>query len=361
MAVSSEKELFAKLDEAKRTGQLLQRTATIFEELYFSYKAAVLAAPRAAMDELAITRLMAQLCGLVAAQQRKRHVFGAHHRRVTEPFDYYEMGQRYISALVDYEISRVGHIERWRDVQAWIAQGHNVILLANHQSEADPAVVSLLLESAFPRLAEDITFVAGDRVVGDPICIPFSLGRNLFCVHSKKHMDDHPELKSAKTASNRKTLLAMQKALAHGGQLLWVAPSGGRDRSTDGPQRYVPDAFDPGVVELMATLLRRSKQPGHLVPMAMFSYTIMPPPPTVERLVGEWRSVARGGVGISACAELDLASAEAQRGGSGREQAARLCEEACHAVRKEFFSLRDAVEGRLAGEEMERYVQPWKG
>lgn len=256
--------------------------------------------------------------------------------------------------------------------------GHNVVLLANHQSEADPAVVSLLLESAFPRIATDIAYVAGDRVVSDPICIPFSLGRNLFCVHSKvpwsgggcctadragsescvgggclqsgmsgaaegqmeegqcrkgeapkahmcrsddlcgrrlwhpmaigpgskflpdsglwtlvvlqKHMDDDPKLKSAKSGANRKALKAMQvrrglaemcgarggmrwrvcapvesgawcvvgvaapvvrsyacaatfrpeayhmqKALKSGGQLLWVAPSGGRDRRCDGP------------------------------------------------------------------------------------------------------------------------------
>lgn len=32
--------------------------------------------------------------------------------------------------------------------------GENVILIANHQSEADPAVFALLLEKTFPHLAE---------------------------------------------------------------------------------------------------------------------------------------------------------------------------------------------------------------
>lgn len=32
-------------------------------------------------------------------------------------------------------------------------------------------------------------------VVTDAMCKPFSMGRNLFCVHSKKRMDDEPELK----------------------------------------------------------------------------------------------------------------------------------------------------------------------
>lgn len=39
---------------------------------------------------------------------------------------------------------------------------------------------------------------AGDRVVADPLCKPFSMGRNLFCVHSRKRMDDVPELKAEK-------------------------------------------------------------------------------------------------------------------------------------------------------------------
>ena len=38
----------------------------------------------------------------------------------------------------------------------------------------------------------------GDRVVADPLCKPFSMGRNLFCVHSRKRMDDIPELKAEK-------------------------------------------------------------------------------------------------------------------------------------------------------------------
>jgi len=43
-----------------------------------------------------------------------------------------------------------------------------------------------------------LAYIAGDRVVADPLCKPFSMGRNLFCVHSRKRMDDIPELKSEK-------------------------------------------------------------------------------------------------------------------------------------------------------------------
>ena len=53
----------------------------------------------------------------------------------------------------------------------------------------------------------------GDRVVADPLCKPFSMGRNLFCVHSRKHMDDEPApQKEAKQRTNRKTLTEMTRA-----------------------------------------------------------------------------------------------------------------------------------------------------
>jgi hypothetical protein len=101
-------------------------------------------------------------------------------------------------------------------VSEQIAAGENVVLLANHQTEADPGVFAHMLAHSFPNLATDVIYVAGDRVVTDPLCKPFSMGRNLFCVHSKKHMDDVPELKAAKMETNRKTLVAMQRAFNKG-------------------------------------------------------------------------------------------------------------------------------------------------
>ncbi len=49
------------------------------------------------------------------------------------------------------------------------------------------------------------------RQVTDPLCKVFSMGRNLFCVHSKKRLDDIPELKAAKQKQNRTTLVQMGK------------------------------------------------------------------------------------------------------------------------------------------------------
>jgi glycerol-3-phosphate O-acyltransferase len=113
------------------------------------------------------------------------------------------------------------------------------------------------------------------------------MGRNLFCVHSKKHLDDVPELKASKMETNRKTLVAMSRALNAGGCLVWIAPSGGRDRPKAADDDYSPDPFDPSAVELMRNLGARAKSTTHIMPMAMFSWPMMPPPRTVGGLVNE--------------------------------------------------------------------------
>jgi hypothetical protein len=73
----------------------------------------------------------------------------------------------------------------------------------------------------------------------------------------------------------------------------------------------------------MRNLINRAQQPGHLYPMAMFSYPVMPPPKTVDKALGERRLTAWSGVGISVCEELDWqAVVQGERGGGlGRGQA----------------------------------------
>lgn len=147
-----------------------------------------------------------------------------------EPYNYYDFGQRYVGALIDFQTSFVGNAGTFQEMGERLRAGHNVVVLANHQTEADPAVWAHMLEALEPRMAEDVIYVAGDRVVQDAMCKPFSMGRNLFCVHSKKHMFDDPATAPAKQRQNRKTLVVMAKMLNEGGRLVWIAPSGGRDR-----------------------------------------------------------------------------------------------------------------------------------
>jgi glycerol-3-phosphate O-acyltransferase len=40
--------------------------------------------------------------------------------------------------LINFDISVLGHLENFDKMAAYLEEGHNVIMLANHQTEADP-------------------------------------------------------------------------------------------------------------------------------------------------------------------------------------------------------------------------------
>ena len=75
------------------------------------------------------------------------YTFPSFHTRIQEPYNYYEFGQRYVRNLIDFENSVVGHLEVFDTIQAQLEAGENVVLLANHQTEADPAVRIVVVPS----------------------------------------------------------------------------------------------------------------------------------------------------------------------------------------------------------------------
>jgi hypothetical protein len=109
---------------------------------------------------------MAAIADRVLNQFSDPYTFPSRHERMTAPYNYYEFGQAYVRELVDFSKSLVGHADRFARVAAQLAAGDNVVLLANHQTEADPAVWALLLEGAFPGLATDVAYVAGFTGLG---------------------------------------------------------------------------------------------------------------------------------------------------------------------------------------------------
>ena len=60
------------------------------------------------------------------------------------------------------------------------------------------------------------------------------------------------------------------------------------------PEPIVPNT---GAVELMRTMMAKSKKPGHLWPMAMYSWEVMPPPAGLEKNLGERRLTGYAGTG----------------------------------------------------------------
>ncbi|XP_010276810.1 PREDICTED: glycerol-3-phosphate acyltransferase, chloroplastic-like [Nelumbo nucifera] len=303
--VRSEEELLLGIRKEKESGRLPSNIAAGMEELYQNYRNAVLKSGDPRADEIIISN-MGVAFDRILLDIEDPFIFSPHHRAIREPFDYFMFGQNYIRPLIDFRRSYVGNISIFHDVEEKLLQGHNVVLISNHQTEADPAVIALLLEKTNPHIAENLTYVAGDRVVTDPLCKPFSMGRNLFCVYSKKHMYDVPELAEMKRRANTQSLKEMALLLRGGSRIIWIAPSGGRDRPDPVSKEWYPAPFDVSSVDNMRRLVDHSGIPGHIYPLALICHDLMPPPPQVEKEIGERREISFHGVGLSIASEINF-------------------------------------------------------
>ncbi|XP_019156093.1 PREDICTED: glycerol-3-phosphate acyltransferase, chloroplastic isoform X2 [Ipomoea nil] len=286
-------------------GKLPQNVAQGMLELYQNYRNAVLKTKDPKADEIVLSN-MAVAFDRIFLDVKDPFEFSPHHKAIREPFDYYVFGQNYIRPLIDFRNSYVGNVSLFTEIEETVQKGENVILISNHQTEADPAVIALLLESTHPYLAENMIYVAGDRVITDPLCKPFSIGRNLLCVYSKKHMGDVPELVDMKKKANTRSLKEMAVLLRGGSKIIWIAPSGGRDRPDPVTQEWSPAPFDPSSVDNMRRLVEHAAVPGHIYPLAVLCNDIMPPPPQVEKEIGEERVMSFHGVGLSVAPNINF-------------------------------------------------------
>ncbi|PIA58718.1 hypothetical protein AQUCO_00500570v1 [Aquilegia coerulea] len=290
----TERELLSGINKEIDARKLPLSVAAGLEELYKSYRNAVVQSGHPRADEITLTN-MAITFDRIMLDVEDPFTFSPYHKAIREPFDYYVFGQNYIRPLINFS-----------DMEDKLRQGHNVILVSNHQTEADPAVIALLLEKTNPHIAENVTYIAGDRVVADPLCKPFSMGRNLICVYSKKHMNDIPELAEMKRRANTRSLKEMAMLLRSGSQIIWIAPSGGRDRPDPSTGEWFPAPFDDSSVENIRRLADHSGVPRHIYPLTLMCHDIMPPPPQVEKEIGEKRVISFHGVGLSVAPEMNF-------------------------------------------------------
>eukprot|EP01035_Chromulina_nebulosa_P019310 gene19310-25171_t len=231
--------------------------------------------------------------------------FKPFHSAIREPFDYYKWGNEFIKPLVIFENSKFVGSEYAKSILDQVSKGENVVILSNHQTEVDPQVISILLEeNGLSELAEKIIFIAGHKVTNDPVAVPFSMGRNLICIHSKKHIKNPPEDMPRKQAQNLDSMKEMNSLMSEGGKVFWVAPSGGRDRADDSGD-FVIAKFDFKALDMFKLISMQSKKPTHFYPMAMYTHTLVPPPDSVSSTLGESRSGKRGAVSVALLAETD--------------------------------------------------------
>jgi glycerol-3-phosphate O-acyltransferase len=219
--------------------------------------------------------------------------------------DFYAWGCDFFRPFIDMKESKVLGMDNLQKAMDQAAAGDNIVFFANHQSEADPQVMSIMLEKAgFVEEAEKVVYVAGHKVTTDALAIPFSMGRNLICIHSKKHIDADPDTKPIKSRQNLAAMGGMLDMLKKGGTILWVAPSGGRDRRDVESGKTPIAPFDHKTMDMFRLMGTKSKKPTHYYPLAMVSYEICPPPDFVQAGVGEQRNFRFVPVGIKVGNEM---------------------------------------------------------
>lgn len=229
--------------------------------------------------------------------------FSIFHQKVTQPFDFYQLGLDFIEPLIDFKDSTLtGHSELEK-IERYLEADENVVFLANHQIEADPQVIALMLKDKYPLLTEKLIFVAGAKVTSDLLAIPFSMGCNLLCIHSKKYINIPPEQKEAKQDHNKKTMRKMSELFSEGGHAIYVAPSGGRDRCNEAGEITVA-SFDPKSVEMFFLMGKKAARKTHFFPMALATFHLLPPPEGEKHELGEERVTKGGPVHLTILPEI---------------------------------------------------------
>ncbi len=295
-------EFLEKLAQYEKELVFTPRQGQILRQFYHSYIEALKDKGTPVTQSPPITL---QFLELIVKQIRTPYHFQVCHKRVTKPDDYFTFGLDIIRPLIDFKHSICLGTEHLALIDLQLKQKHNCIFFANHQTEPDPQAINLLIEKHYPEIGAEMLFVAGDRVISDPIAVPFSKGRNMLCIYSRKHMDYPPEKKMEKQQHNRRALQELVRRLSNGGQCVYVAPSGGRDRP-DAQGTVNPAPFDRDAIDLFALMAKDSGIPTHFYPLSLLTHHLLPPPPVVENEIGEDREFHYTPIGLHIGAELDM-------------------------------------------------------
>lgn len=324
-------------DESKYN-QLITQIGTLFPEkvrqgfisFFTSYEATL---KKEEIEFPPLLPLFETFLTLVIKQLKAPAFFELYHGQITTPFDYHHFGLEFIRPLIDLKHSTLTGEETLQQITSYLTKKDNVILFSNHQSEADPQIIKILLEQRHPMLSKQMIFVAGERVITDPLAVPFSLGLNLLCIYSKRYIDHPPEDKSKKQLHNKRTMETMSKLLKEGGKCIWVAPSGGRDRPTK-EGIFEVASFDPQSIEMFALMAQKADHPTHFFPLAIKAHTLLPPPNTVQIELGEARFVERGDVHLAFGPEINMDTLFTERDSDRQTRKKLRAEHICDIVKK---------------------------
>ncbi|KAL8447890.1 hypothetical protein Emed_004185 [Eimeria media] len=125
----------------------------------------------------------------------------------------------------------------------------------------------------------------------------------MLCVHSKKHLSADAAKLELQRTQNVRAMHALQQLLQDGGALVWVAPSGGRDRPDASGVFSKADRFDVKAIQSFCLLAKRAKETAGreslFCPMALWTAPICPPPNVVKTELGEVRRCKYSPIGMA--------------------------------------------------------------
>lgn len=298
MDKNSKSNILEKIRSLTSAGVLTPAMESALLSFYSTYSEAI-------EDKAQVEPIFSNFVDLIKKQLQTPYPFEPFHQSLREPFDYYSFGLEFIRPLVIKEKSSILGDKNLETIERQLEKGDNVVFFANHQIEPDPIVISLLLEEKHPKLAHEMIFVAGERVLTDPLAVPFSLGCNLLCIYSKRYIDTPAEKKLEKQLHNKKTMQLMSSLLKEGGKCIYVAPSGGRDRRNQkGKVEIAP--FDAQSIEMFTLMAKKSKTVTHFYPMALDTYDLMPPPESIQHQLGEMRIANRVPIHLGIGDEIEM-------------------------------------------------------
>jgi len=296
--------MFLKLLKESKDRQLIPEKLYITcEQLYTSYRETI---ERAGMSMADYESTFQFLLQRIEEQIAHPYPFEPYHKKITTPLNYFKFALDFARPLIDLKHSVLLHEENVKKISHQLEAGENVILFANHQTELDPQLINILLQENGFAFGTEMIFVAGDRVLTDPLATPFSMGCNLLCIYSKRHIDNPPERRAEKQLHNQRTMQLLRQLLTAGGKCVYVAPAGGRDRPNEKGEVIVSD-FDPQSIEMFRLMALKSKTTTHFYPLALVTYEILPPPHTIQKELGEKREAKRSKVLLSFGNEVAMA------------------------------------------------------
>ena len=130
----------------------------------------------------------------------------------------------------------------------------------------------------------------------------------------------------------------MGSLLSEGGKIIYVAPSGGRDRmGQDGTIEVAK--FDPQSIEMLYLMARKASSPTFFYTLALKTYSLLPPPETIQLEIGEARIPGRGGVKLHFGSRIDMEHFPGNALPDKHERRAMRAEHIWNQVMKDYESL----------------------